>query len=382
MRKIDSAGVFINILILMIAICIAILAFRHYMDENKFTNGFLTSEANVVIASIQGEKIDEINNKINNEESDKTKDTKLPILAENINANSKDNASTNNSNNYKYYYNQLDNNGKKIYNAIESNIENIKSGTYVINLPSEIGKLLEDENGKEILNIEFQSAWDAIIMDNTEIFFIDVSKVTLEIRTTSYGKIKVNNLSIKPNSTTYLEDDFNSREKVDTAILQARNVRDQIISQLSGNDYEKILQVNDLLVENLEYSTVYGKNAYNIYGALMQRNCVCEGYAEAFKYIMDALNIPCILVVGTAQNADGSGENHEWNYVKIDENWYAMDVTWNDPIIVGGGRLTNNMKRRYVLKGNDINSNHFPNGKISENGMTFSYPELSSRDYK
>lgn len=380
MKKRDSAGVFINILVLIIAICIAVLFFRYYMKENEVVNGFTTAEANTVIFSITGEKTDDIDNKIDN--SNKSEALELPILQENINANSKNNATSNTYSNYKYYYNQLDNNAKEIYDAIESNIENIKNGTYVIRIPGEIGKVLEYENGEEILNKEFQSAWDAIIMDNVESFFIDVSKVTLEIRTTTYGKTNTYNLSMKPNSATYLAEYFGEKERVDTAILQVRNVRDKIISELSGSDYEKILQVNDLLVDNLEYGTSYGDNAYNIYGALVQKNCVCEGYAEAFKYIMDGLNIPCILVIGTAQNSDGNSENHEWNYVMIDGKWYAMDVTWNDPIILGGGKLTNELKRKYVLKGTSINTNHYPNGKVTATGIAFTYPELSTRDYK
>ena len=165
------------------------------------------------------------------------------------------------------------------------------------------------------------------------------------------------------------------------ALQQLENVRDQIVARVSGNDYEKVVQVNQYLIELLEYSTESGDNAYNIYGALMQRKCVCEGYAESFKYIMDALDIPCILVIGEACNSEGNTENHEWNYVQIDGIWYAMDVTWNDPILVGGGRLTANLKEKYLLKGTGINQNHFPNGKISSNGITFTYPTLSNRDY-
>lgn len=381
MKNRDKTGIFINILILIIAICVMILFFKYYMKDNTVVDGILTSETNIIVASIKGEKKeDENNNKDDNKL--KSSNTELPILEENINANSKNTAATSTVTKYKYYYEQLDNNAKEIYKAIENNVEKIKSGTYVIDIPSEVGKILETENGQETLNKEFQSAWDAIIMDDVELFFIDVSKVTLEIRTTTYSRGKTYKLSMKPNSGTYLEDNFESEEKVNTAISQVRSMRDQFISKLSGNEYEKIVQLNELLIENLEYGNEYGNNAYNIYGALLQRNCVCEGYAETFKYIMEALNIPCILVIGTAENSDGNNENHEWNYVKINNNWYAMDVTWNDPIIIGGGKTTNDIKRKYLLKGNSINNNHFPNGKVSEYGIVFSYPELSSKDYK
>jgi transglutaminase/protease-like cytokinesis protein 3 len=97
---------------------------------------------------------------------------------------------------------------------------------------------------------------------------------------------------------------------------------------------------------------------------------------------MDAESIPCVLISGTAQNSEGTTENHEWNYVQLDGKWYAIDVTWDDPIIQGGGYLTNSLKYKYFLKGlNTINKNHFLNGKVSVNGITFTYPNLEKNDY-
>ncbi len=42
---------------------------------------------------------------------------------------------------------------------------------------------------------------------------------------------------------------------------------------------------------------------------------------------MDASEFLCVLVSGTATNSQGEEENHAWNYVQINENWYAVDVT-------------------------------------------------------
>ena len=382
MKKVDRSGLFINILILIIAILIAVLFFMYtFMDDNELAGGFVTSDANIVISSISGEKTEEIENRTSYDENQHNA-LEIPILDETVNANARYNAAANLSNCYKYYYYQLDDNAKEIYNAIERNIDNIKDGTFIIQLSDDIGKVLDQENGEAILNEEFQSAWDAIIMDRVELFYIDVSKVSLEMRTTSYGKLKTHRLTMKPNAENYLEDDFYNKEVVNTVISQVESVKDQIIENLSGSEYEKIIQVNDWLVENIDYGTIYGNNAYNIYGALLGKNCVCEGYAESFKYIMDALEIPCILVIGTAHNSEGNSENHEWNYVQLNGTWYAMDVTWNDPIINGRGKLNNSLKHQYLLTGNRINENHNPNGKISINGITFTYPELGNNDYK
>ncbi|MBQ2244510.1 MAG: hypothetical protein II320_01580 [Oscillospiraceae bacterium] len=60
---------------------------------------------------------------------------------------------------------------------------------------------------------------------------------------------------------------------------------------------------------------------------------VCEGYARALKVLCDRLGIGCTLVEGDAKaTATGATQAHMWNYVQVDGGWYAVDVTWNDPV--------------------------------------------------
>ena len=62
---------------------------------------------------------------------------------------------------------------------------------------------------------------------------------------------------------------------------------------------------------------------------------------------MDELQIPCVLVSGIAIDEDGKSERHAWNYVYIKNNWYAIDATWDDPIIIGD--LTNYTQKKYYM---------------------------------
>ena len=142
--------------------------------------------------------------------------------------------------------------------------------------------------------------------------------------------------------------------------------------------------VHDYLVDNISYdSSISKSNIYNIYGALINKECVCEGYARAYKYILDELNIPCILVIGTATNGEGNTENHAWNYVKLNNSWYAVDTTWDDPIIIGGGILNKKSKYRYFLKGKEtMDQDHITSGQFTENGKEFAYPNLSETDFE
>lgn len=287
--------------------------------------------------------------------------------------------------NNKYYYNQLNDNAKLIYASIENNLNNMKTGTYKIRLANEVANVLKYDNGEEMLNKDFQSAWDALSLDRMDIFFIDVSKISLNIKkTTHLNNVTYSLAIVSEDETGYLKDGLTSKIDVNSILNQIKDNRDSIIRNVTGDKYSKVLQVHDWIIENLEYSLdIQNANTYNLYGALINKSAVCEGYAEAFKYILDELGIPCILVSGTATNSEGITENHAWNYVQIDEKWYAVDTTWDDPIVKGFGYVTNSVKHKYFLQGSKkMNENHTTRGNITETGQEFEYPELEKNEYK
>lgn len=64
--------------------------------------------------------------------------------------------------------------------------------------------------------------------------------------------------------------------------------------------------------------------AFHAYGALMEGQAVCQGYAYAFKMLCDQAQIPCWIVTGYYK------EPHAWNYVLLNGNYYQVDITWDD----------------------------------------------------
>lgn len=64
------------------------------------------------------------------------------------------------------------------------------------------------------------------------------------------------------------------------------------------------------------------------YGALIKKECVCQGYSEAFKRIMDYNCIESDIVSGQIV---GTPEYHAWNIVSLgkDNSYYHIDVTWD-----------------------------------------------------
>ena len=285
----------------------------------------------------------------------------------------------------KYFYNQLEEPSKTIYKAFTQNKENMKTGTYQIELGTSFSDILKQENGQEELGRYYQSAIEAYTYDNPDVFYLNPKKMYLNIETTTRGKNVTYNVFINNgNEANYLTDEFYSKEQIDNAIAEIENVKNQIISNKTGNVYEDMKMVHDYLVDNISYDSSISKpNIYNIYGALVNKECVCEGYARAYKYILDELNIPCILVIGTATNGEGNTENHAWNYVKLNNSWYAVDTTWDDPIIIGGGILNKKSKYRYFLKGKEtMDQDHIASGQFTEGGKEFAYPNLSETDFE
>ncbi|MEE1379317.1 MAG: transglutaminase domain-containing protein [Clostridia bacterium] len=368
---------FIKFLLVLIVIALAgIIMLFGYVMYNEFAgNGDVDfGNLQLIYPKIENQESD---NRINNTKA--TTDTKISgstvgtqVLTKNEYQN-------------KYLYSQLGENGKIIYEKLYENKENLKTGTYTIQFGNAFYDILSQENGSDKLQEEYQTAIEAFTYDNPDVFYIDVTKMYINIETIQ--KIFSTKYNVYINSAkdpTYLLDGFTSKEQIDQCESQVIAVKNQILNQIAGkNDIEKMRYIHDYLVDTIEYDQKFvEKNIYNIYGALVSKTCVCEGYAKASQYLLNEAGLENIIITGTATNSDGKTENHAWNYVNIDEKWYAIDTTWDDPIIVGGGKLTNTIRYRYFLKGSStMNKNHFISTKFTSGGQDFEFPELSITDY-
>lgn len=97
------------------------------------------------------------------------------------------------------------------------------------------------------------------------------------------------------------------------------------------SDYEKELALHDYLVKNCRYSQNVsqptGSDIYRAYGALVNGDAVCNGYAEALQLLFMCAGVESRFVIGTADGVD-----HAWNLVCLDGLWYHLDATWDDPV--------------------------------------------------
>lgn len=120
---------------------------------------------------------------------------------------------------------------------------------------------------------------------------------------------------------------------VNTRLSEMENAVANALSCVSSDmtEVEKALALHEYLVLNCDYAYdeylagAITDDQYSLYGALVLGKAVCQGYAEAYATLLQQIGIDNIFVTSTAVN-------HAWNLVYVDENWYHVDATWDDPV--------------------------------------------------
>ncbi len=144
-----------------------------------------------------------------------------------------------------------------------------------------------------------------------------------------------------PISNAYLSGNSEGLEQFDKDILDKAS---QIISEIISSemsDFDKELAVHDYLILNCTYDEkalaaipAYTENSDNPYGTLYTGQAICKGYTTTFQMFMDMLVIPCKTIYAN----DNSGDEHAWNIVCLENEWYYVDTTWDDPVPDSDGR--------------------------------------------
>ncbi|MBQ8927018.1 MAG: hypothetical protein IJ055_01925 [Oscillospiraceae bacterium] len=111
---------------------------------------------------------------------------------------------------------------------------------------------------------------------------------------------------------------------------RAAQVTDRMPSY--GTEYRRVLYLHDYLVTHVQPAeTSESGRIYDAYGALVEGRAVCGGYSHAMLLLMQNAGLTGCIVEGPA-----GGDRHSWNYVRVDGQYYWLDVTWDDP---GGSGL-------------------------------------------
>ncbi|MCH5323914.1 MAG: chitobiase/beta-hexosaminidase C-terminal domain-containing protein [Eubacterium sp.] len=103
---------------------------------------------------------------------------------------------------------------------------------------------------------------------------------------------------------------------------------DEIFSEADGSkslmDYLVLIH-RSILSKTVYYDDTDEMDIYEAYGVLVNGQGVCESYSRAFEYVCQRMGLDNLLIVG-----DSEGVSHMWNMIKMDNEWYHIDLTWDD----------------------------------------------------
>lgn len=123
---------------------------------------------------------------------------------------------------------------------------------------------------------------------------------------------------------------------------ELENIASSFISAGYGSETEREKQICEYLVRNVEYEINYRLNT-NAASALHFKKAQCIGYAKAVKYLADKLGIWCIVLNGSGGDNPGKYEPHSWNIVRINGNYYHLDVTF-----MGGANRNKSLPMQFL----------------------------------
>ena len=170
--------------------------------------------------------------------------------------------------------------------------------------------------GEVLSEAELHFVISAYSMDHPEVFWLE----------SRFSYYTTDNL-------TYLQlnSGLSPEETESSAHTMRKNIDEIFSSMESGLSlYDRELYLHDAFAERCEYADTSAPETdkfrvYTSLGGLVDFSAVCEGYSRAMQILLSTSGIETYYVSGI-----GNETLHMWNTVNIGDEWYYLDVTWND----------------------------------------------------
>ena len=225
---------------------------------------------------------------------------------------------------------------------------------------------INNEKNYEIATINYKNLalsknqamaiWHSVILDNPEFYFAEKTVLTSE-----------NNIVLLCNS---LYTKHEQREVVDNKINGLKHV------VKSTQKLDIINEAYEYVIDNLTYAyeTINGEkvpktdfDSYELSGALLYKEGVCEAYSKLFSYLLKLNGIKAIIYVGNGVLLSREYVRHRWTLVEVNNLYYGFDLTWDD---------SNSNRSNYGLSYDNLNIRHKPielNSSSLEIGIDYVY---------
>lgn len=236
---------------------------------------------------------------------------------------------------------------------ISSNLDYYRSNKYFKKDVSDYVDMTEEfrpKNKKELLSVYYtilNNGWDnfSFYCDNS---YSNCLKDMESLSKDNKELSMINQLLNPYNSFSSIVSNYNSNGRIDVEIkrkysddeIESINDEiDRIIDELGINNVktlrEKIRLFHDYIASTNVYDTEkeLGTSTYlsdNAIGTLFQGHSICSGYTDTLSLFLDKINV---------ENYKIATDDHTWNVVLINDKWYHIDLTWDDPVTNTGENI-------------------------------------------
>jgi hypothetical protein len=169
------------------------------------------------------------------------------------------------------------------------------------------------------------------------------------------------------------------------------------INEQAETEREKVLYAHDWIAQNVAYDLKQkdgeAERITDAYGVIAHGKSVCSGYANAFKLLLDELDVENKLLNGYSRGGsfqpfreeerEADETNHAWTAVRLEDTWHLIDSTWN----AGSTSPTKGFRFQYdrdyyMIPAEDFLYTHFnPNSKWQLVNDPVSYQEFVKMPY-
>jgi len=122
-------------------------------------------------------------------------------------------------------------------------------------------------------------------------------------------------------------------------IIRINNEVDYVLKNYTNDSMsvkEKIKTIHDYIIDTTEYDskgadlvsnynvvTVGNYKSHKATGPIETKKALCGGYTDYMALFLHKLGI---------KNYKVASEKHVWNLVYLNDKWYHLDLTWDDPV--------------------------------------------------
>lgn len=148
----------------------------------------------------------------------------------------------------------------------------------------------------------------------------------------SYNKLYISSNNM--GKITIFVDKLYTESEIKFTVETIKNIISQVMTK-DMSDHDKIKSFHDYIINNTKYdqersneikNNIYGNNKYNSHkasGVLLNHIALCSGYTDTMAIYLNMLGI---------RNFKVATNEHIWNAIYLDNNYYHLDLTWDDPV--------------------------------------------------